>query len=212
MRPNFGFRHKFGRLVARMKYLAVKTFILGKLRRELPEKLRYHGYHHTLDVLRVAAQLCRQEGISPKETVLVKTAALFHDCGFVKNKHTDHEAVGCEIARGTLPNFGFSAVDIEKICAMIMATKIPQSPKNLTEQIICDADLDYLGRPDFYPIASSLFDELQAYQIIGDEKVWNKIQVKFLDDHRFWTKTNLRDREPEKRQRLAELQAVVANY
>ncbi len=195
-----------------MKYQAVKTFILGKLRRDLPEKLRYHGYLHTLDVLRVAGQLCRQEGVSAKDTVLVKTAALFHDSGFVKNKHTDHEAVGCEIARAALPGFGFGEAEIDRVCSMIMATKIPQSPQNLLEKIICDADLDYLGRADFYPIAGSLFDELQAYQLVLDEKLWNRIQVKFLDDHRFWTETNLRDREPEKRQRLAELQTVVAGY
>ena len=195
-----------------MKYRAVKTFILGKLRRELPEKLRYHGYHHTLDVLQVASQLCRQEGISAKDTVLVKTAALFHDSGFVKNKHSDHESVGCEIARSVLPGFDFGPQDIERICSMIMATKIPQSPQNLLEKIICDADLDYLGRPDFYPIASSLYAELNAYQLVLDEKIWNKIQVKFLDDHHFWTETNLRNREPEKRRRLAELQTVVAGY
>ncbi len=195
-----------------MNYRAVKTYILGKLRRELPEKLRYHGYNHTLDVLRVAADLCRAEGVSRRDTLLVKTAALFHDSGFIENKHTGHEAAGCQIARAELPKFGFLPHDIEQVCNMIMATRIPQSPGSLPEQIICDADLDYLGRPDFYPIARSLFDELRAYQIIDDERAWNKIQVKFLSDHRFWTATNQREREPEKRRRLAELQSVVAAY
>jgi uncharacterized protein len=195
-----------------MKYREVKTYILEKLERELPPQLRYHGYHHTLDVLQVTANLCREEGVSDEKTTLVKTAALFHDAGFINNKHADHEAVGCEIARAVLPEFAYSKPQIEEICAMIMATKIPQSPKNRLEEILCDADLDYLGRADFYPIASSLFDELKAYQIIGDEQAWNRIQVGFLSNHQYWTPTNRNRREPEKQQRLNELKLVISGY
>jgi uncharacterized protein len=192
-----------------MKYQAVKTYFLEKLRQELPEKLRYHGYHHTLDVLKVTGELCQKEEISASETTLVKTAALFHDAGFLENKHANHEAVGCEIARATLPNFEYSAAEIDQICGMIMATKIPQSPQNLLEKIVCDADLDYLGRPDFYPIAKSLYQELNAYSLVGDETSWNQIQVNFLNGHHFWTATNLREREPEKRARLDELRQIL---
>lgn len=195
-----------------MNFQGVKSFLLNKLRTELPEKLRYHGYHHTLDVMRVSEQLCKREQINGEDLKLVKTAALFHDCGFVQNKHANHEEVGCQIAREVLPNFGYEDEQVERICSMIMATKIPQSPKNRLEEIICDADLDYLGRDDFYPIAGSLFQELHAYQLVGDEQTWNRIQVKFLDAHRFWTKTNRSEREPEKRRRLVELQEVVAGY
>ena len=53
-----------------------------------------------------------------------------------------------------------------------MATKFPQDPHNLLEEIICDADLDFLGRTDFYPIGNSLFEELQDYQLIGDLQSW----------------------------------------
>jgi uncharacterized protein len=192
-----------------MKYQAVKTFFLEKLRQELPEKLRYHGYHHTLDVLKVAGELCQKEGVSSADSTLIKTAALFHDAGFLENKHADHEAVGCQIARKILPDFAYDLRQIEQICDMIMSTKIPQSPKNLLEEIICDADLDYLGRGDFYPIAESLYQELSAYLLVGDAQSWNQIQVKFLDLHHFWTATNRREREPEKRIRLAELRAIL---
>lgn len=61
----------------------------------------------------------------------------------MKNKHAGHEFEGCLIARTALPGFGYTGEDI-MICGMIMATKIPQSPTNILEEIICDADLDYL--------------------------------------------------------------------
>ncbi len=195
-----------------MDYRAAKQFILNKLRNELPDQLGYHGLHHTMDVLKMAAELCESEGVSQHERVLVKTAALFHDAGFVKNKHAGHEVEGCRLVMESLPQFGYQAEDIDCICRMIMSTKIPQSPTNLLEQILCDADLDYLGRDDFFSIGDSLFRELQAYNLIGDEQTWNRLQVSFLSAHRFHTNTNKTLREPVKRRYLEELQELVATY
>lgn len=195
-----------------MDYRAAKNFILDKLRTELPGKLYYHGLHHTLDVLKMTKLICDREGVRGHDRQLVKTAAVFHDSGFIKDHHAGHEQEGCRIVREVLPRFGYSADDIETICGMIMSTKIPQSPHNLLEQILCDADLDYLGRDDFYQIGNTLFEELQAYELIGNEQAWNRLQVGFLAAHRFHTHTNRELREPGKQRHLEELKALVAQY
>ena len=195
-----------------MNYRAAKQFIIKKLREELSDKLRYHGVHHTLDVLRMAGEIAGNEGVTRREMVLVKTAALFHDCGFVKNEHKGHEIEGCQIARENLPAFGYTEDDIASICGMIMATRIPQSPANLLESILCDADLDYLGRDDFKKIGQTLFEEFTEYSILQDEQAWNKLQVSFLSSHRYHTETNRALREPVKRRYLEELKALVATY
>ncbi|MEM1216569.1 MAG: HD domain-containing protein [Bacteroidota bacterium] len=148
-----------------MNYQAAKDFILEKLRTELADELYYHGLHHTLDVLAVTEELAELLDIAPHERVLLRTAALYHDAGFTVSA-TEHELRGCEIARAHLPGFGYRPADIERICGMITATKIPQSPQNQLEEILCDADLDYLGRDDFYPIGATLFDELHARKVI----------------------------------------------
>ncbi|MCA0236642.1 MAG: HD domain-containing protein [Bacteroidetes bacterium] len=195
-----------------MNYRAAKKYILDRLRTELSVHLYYHGLHHTVDVLKMATQIALEEGVRGRDLMLVKTAALYHDCGFVKNKHAGHEAEGCIIVREQLPQLGYTDADIEKICGMIMATKIPQTPQNLLEEIICDADLDYLGRPDFYPIGNTLYKEMQSYHLIGDEIAWNKLQVSFLSAHRFYTRTNKILRDPVKQQYLKQLQLVVEAY
>lgn len=195
-----------------MDYRAAKQYILERLRNELSTQLSYHGLHHTLDVLRMATALCESEGIRGHELVLVKTAALYHDAGFVTGQHLGHEAEGCRMAQEILPTFGYAEADIQAIKAMIMATKIPQSPKNILEEILCDADLDYLGRADFYAIASSLFEELKAYNILKDEQSWNQLQVTFLDNHRFHTQTNKINRDPIKKLYLQKLRDLVASY
>ena len=194
-----------------MNYRAAKAFILKKLERELTDKLTYHGKHHTLDVLKITSELCDAESISRKNTTLLKTAALYHDCGFTET-YTNHEEKGCEIARRSLPDFGYSQSDIEKICRMILATKIPQSPKNHLEQIICDADLDYLGREDFYSIGNTLYEEFVEYNVIEDEQSWNRLQVGFLGGHNYFTKTTLDRRENKKQEYLKELKNLVASY
>jgi HD superfamily phosphodiesterase len=195
-----------------MNYRAAKQFIIKKLRTELSDKLRYHGVHHTLDVLRMAGEIAGHEGVGRRETVLLKTAALFHDCGFVKNEHKGHEMAGCQIAQETLPGFGYSEDDIAVICGMIMATRIPQSPSNLLESILCDADLDYLGRDDFKKIGQTLFEEFTEYCILQDEQSWNRLQVSFLSSHQYHTETNKALREPVKRRYLEELKVLVATY
>lgn len=194
-----------------LNYRAAKTFILQKLRRELPKSLTYHCYGHTLDVFRTTRDLCAAEKISKYETKLAKTAALFHDCGFM-NVYKEHEEEGCRIARENLPRFGYLEEEIEIICGMIMATKIPQSPKNKLEEIICDADLDYLGREDFYRIGHTLFEELKIKGILKDEESWNKIQVGFLKSHQYFTDTNLNRRAPQKQSFLKKLESLVATY
>jgi uncharacterized protein len=194
-----------------MQYQAAKTFILNELDHHLSPSLLYHGKHHTLDVLKVTRQLCVLERVGRQNTLLLKTAALFHDTGFMRSTK-DHEWHGCDIARTFLPQFGYTTADIEAICGMIMATKIPQSPKTSLEAILCDADLDYLGRPDFYPIGQTLFQELKNLGVLHDEQTWNRIQVNFLSAHQFFTPTNIAAREPVKQQYLNELRMLISTY
>ena len=85
---------------------------------------------------------------------------------------------------------------------MIMATKIPQQPRSLPEMIICDADLDYLGRNDFTDISCTLKKEFLAYQVIKTEEEWDQLQVSFFESHNYFTASSARDRSPKKIQHL----------
>ncbi|MEN9612685.1 MAG: hypothetical protein RLZZ628_3499 [Bacteroidota bacterium] len=194
-----------------MQYQAAKTFIINELKTKLSSNLTYHGIHHTLDVLAATRALCTAERVGRRDTLLLKTAALFHDAGFTRSVR-EHERQGCEIARTFLPQFDYQNGEIEIICGMIMATKIPQSPQTRLEAILCDADLDYLGRNDFYPIGQTLFEELKSLGVLTTEQDWNRLQVHFLTAHRFCTQTNLTLREPVKQFYLTELRILVASY
>ena len=184
-----------------MDFNKAKDYILDRLRNELRQSLYYHGFHHTIDVLEAASWLADSEGLTADEKLLVETAALYHDSGFVE-QYAMHEATSCEIARSVLPGFGYTETEIEQICGMIMATKIPQAPKNKLEEILCDADLDYLGREDYPGIAETLYKEFTVHDIIAGEKAWNALQISFFRSHTYFTDTAKKLRDPQKQRWL----------
>lgn len=192
-------------------YSPEEKFILRKLEKDLPRDLTYHGLHHTLDVFNAAIKIAQEQHISEHDMKLLRIATLYHDAGFT-SVYRHHEEAGCLMARKDLKEEGYSHEDIDTICGMIMATKIPQNPGNILEQIICDADLDYLGRNDFHKISNTLFREMKVYVNLHDEKEWYKIQKKFLENHKYYTSFARINREPLKQQHLQKICDIVESY
>ncbi len=190
-------------------YEIIRSKILHNLGENLSKGLWYHGVHHTLDVEKQALRIAESEHISdPDELFLLKVACLYHDSGFLFT-YKDHEIAGCNLVRRELPAFGFNLAELDIICGLIMATKIPQTPHTKLEAIICDADLDYLGRNDFDGISNTLFLELNARKFVETENDWNLIQVKFFKAHQFFTATSKNLREQKKQQHLEMIEEML---
>ncbi|OQY05863.1 MAG: hypothetical protein B6I20_00210 [Bacteroidetes bacterium 4572_117] len=199
--------------IFRVKYLIrqftdLQEMILDKLERELPKYLFYHNYKHTIDVVNQAELIGYGEGVDDEAILLLMTAALFHDAGHTIG-YDNHEYFGTEIAREWLPRFNYSQKQIDEICDIIMATKLPPQPKTLLQTIICDSDLDYLGRSDFIPVSNTLYEELKAQNKMASLNAWNKIQVKFLSAHHFFTKTANSLREVNKQAQIERIKAII---
>lgn len=185
-------------------FFNAEAAIIERLKHELSPKLTYHSYFHTLDVLNAAMIIASTENISKEELSLLRVAVAYHDSGFIE-AYKDHELKSCEYARKELPDHGFTADQIELICGIIMATKIPQNPTTLLQQIIADADLDYLGRPEYQHIAAKLYDELTKQSLIQDEKKWMALQESFIKSHKYFTKFSKTNREQVKLQHLQKI-------
>ncbi|HMG89318.1 MAG TPA: tetratricopeptide repeat protein, partial [Chryseolinea sp.] len=109
-------------------FAAAEKVILQKQREELPKDLTYHNVEHVEDVVQSSIQIAQHENVSPEDIRLLRIAAFYHDSGFI-TAAKNHEEHGCTLVRATLPSFGFSNEQIEIICGMIMATRIPQTPQ-----------------------------------------------------------------------------------
>ena len=202
--PNESFRIKFGLI----QFTDIQEIILDKLEMDLPGHLFYHNVKHTVDVVTEVELIGWAEGCSDEEILLLKTAALFHDAGHIV-AYDNHEYYGTQIAKEMLPEYNYSSEQIDRICSIIMSTKLPPKPTNLLENIICDSDLDYLGRSDFVPVSNTLYEELKAQNKMGSLNDWNKMQVKFISGHQYFTKTARSLREVNKQQQIERIQSLI---
>lgn len=191
-----------------MNLTAAKQYIIQRLDKELSPQLYYHGLHHTLDVEDAVNKLAAKENLLDEELLLLQTAALFHDSGFIE-QYKYNEPIGVKIAREALPQFNYSPNQIDTISSIIMATARQRPPKNLSEKIMCDADLDYLGRTDYEIIANTLRKELSAFGSDFTDIEWLQLQINFLKQHVYYTNSAIQKNNGTKMQHLAELQKKI---
>jgi uncharacterized membrane-anchored protein YitT (DUF2179 family)/predicted metal-dependent HD superfamily phosphohydrolase len=187
-----------------MQFDQVYSFLMAKLETELPSSLGYHTADHTKYVIDAAEQLAKTENIQGENLVLLKTAALFHDSGFLQQSD-GHEEISCILARNYLPGFGYSSEQIELICQVIMATRLPQTPINHLGKILADADLFYLGKENYADYAGKLYRELKKAGKVNTETEWQLMQVEFLSSHKYFTRSATALLEATKQKTLHEL-------
>lgn len=191
-----------------MNYAEAEKYVFQKLVKELPSNLYYHGVHHTKDVINTVVRLADMERVNEENTILLKTAALYHDAGFIF-QYFDNEHLGVKLACDTLPSFGYSGIQITNISKLILATSMPANPKNVLEGILCDADLDYLGRDDFYSTSYSLRREWAEYGKAKTLLQWYEQQLVFMKKQMYYTETAKKLREHKKQQYILEMAEML---
>jgi uncharacterized protein len=186
-------------------------YIFERMERELSPQLYYHSLKHSRDdVLPAAERFGRAQAIGDEDLLLLKTAAAYHDAGFLQT-YEDHETCGIAIASDVLPAFGYSAAQLDVVNNLIAATRLPQRPNTILEELICDADLDLLGRVDFIPLNAVLLEERRVYNHAPSTlRAWYIDQIEFLESHHFFTPAAIQFRQAGKMKNLALLKSALA--
>ncbi|WP_373056499.1 HD domain-containing protein [Zunongwangia sp. H14] len=184
--------------------------VTSNLEKNLPSWLHYHCADHTRHVLEQTIFIADKENVKEEDLFLLKLAALYHDTGFMKSRE-NHEEISCGIAHEELTRDGLKKEEVDKVCKMILATKIPQKPRTKLENIIADADLEYLGTARFDEISNRLYKELLHYRPTLSREEWNEIQINFISKHRYHTNYCRQHREPMKLANLEKLKKEVRN-
>lgn len=201
--PNAGLRLKCG--LQPMDFEAMRLYIINRLRSLLPEDIAYHDVPHTLNVEKAVIRYGKLEGVTEEEMLLLRTAALYHDSGFIM-QYDHNEEFGAALAKSTLGRFGYSDTQIDTIGRIITATRMDVQPTNLLEEIMCDADHDYLGRPDYHVIVKKLRSELEQFGRTFTDEEWILYQLEFLENiHQYYTETARNIRAYGKSVRIADL-------
>ena len=199
---NSAIRKKCG--LSTIDFQRMREDILMRMRALMPDTIVYHDVSHTLNVEKSAMRYAQLEGINPHELQLLQTAALYHDTGYLFEYQTNEE-YAVQLAQKQLPKFGYSADEIDVVTRIIRATESSE-PQTVLEKIMCDADHDYLGRPDYYTIANKLRDELKNQGRTFTEYDWLNFQLNYLSNvHRYHTDTAKNIRLSGKQVRISEL-------
>jgi len=172
----------------------LEDLVFESILKNLPEYIHYHSLEIAQKVYNQAFLLCRAEEIDQDDRVLIRTAALFLNTGLTQayNNHENRSAVIC---REVLPSFQYSEKQIDQICNLILATKLPFDPQNRLEKILIDAKMDYIGRPSYSTKIKLLHQELNEAGIkINGQQFKNK-QLELLFEFEFYTLSAQRLRE-----------------
>jgi len=189
-------------------YMQHLESVLQRLKDGLDKHYYYHDVRHTLDVIEQSQTIGKLEGVSVRDLEILKIAALFHDTGFLKVR-SGHEQASVDFFQSADGLSTLADEDCDIIIGCIVATHIPQNPKNHLARILCDADVDYLGREDFSLIAENLFLEMSACGEMSDRITWDNLQIKFLEGHAYHTVSNQERRNAKKEENLNEVRQRV---
>lgn len=191
-------------------FSAAIAFALHELEENLPVQYTYHSYRHTAqDVMPAAVRLARHTGLPRLGVQLLEVAAAYHDLGFLIRAE-GHEIESVRLAGEALPRFGFSPPQIAHVQRTIMATKLPQTPHDLAGQLLADADLDLLGRKDFFELSDLLKDETERLNDPISDGDWNDKQLTFLTEHQYFTAAARRLRNDQKAINVEKLRELIA--
>jgi adenylate cyclase len=191
-----------------IRFSDLEEAIMERLEKELPKDIYYHNVKHTIDVVTQAEIIARGEGVSEEELLLLKTAALMHDTGFILT-YEMHEQSSIELAREVLRRFDYSEEQINQVVELIEVTHPKAKPVNKLQCILKDADLDYLGRSDFINVSDHLYLELQEYNGKMSSHEWNKKQFDFISKHKYYTETARKMRQLNKDKQLEKLKIMT---
>ena len=172
----------------------LEEVVFNDILTKLPESIHFHRLEHARKIYNHSFLLCRSEGIEQEGRLLIRTAALMLFTGLTKNYH-NFESRSAVICREILPDFSYSEKQVDRICNLILATKLPFKPNNRLENILIDARMDYIGWPDYTRVIKDLFKELTATGSNINGQQFKKQQQELLFNFEYYTVAAQRMRE-----------------
>ena len=186
--------------------LSAKDFVMAIFQNKISPSFLFHNLEHTQGVVKACTDMADHYKLNEEDRLSLLIAAWFHDTGYSKGLAVSHEEASIAIANDFGDSHKVSDIIKEKARACIAATRMPQQPTNLPEQIICDADLFHLGTDTFSEKSKALRQELV---LTGGKHIskedWAKKNIRFLETHHYFTSYCQQRLEPVKQEHLKKL-------
>jgi predicted metal-dependent HD superfamily phosphohydrolase len=163
-----------------------KEYVAGYIADNFTEKICYHNIDHTLAVVSACEKIGAHCKISKNDLEIIIIAAWFHDTGYYLGCE-NHEKASADIATKFLTDERIDPEEITKIVNCILSTKIPQTPKNILEKILCDADLFHLATECYFDKSELLWLEFTLHNQKISHEYWLNLSKDFFEEHEFHT-------------------------
>ncbi|HLF14667.1 MAG TPA: HD domain-containing protein [Bacteroidota bacterium] len=164
-----------------------RAYVERLLREKLAPWVSYHDFRHTEETAEACLEIAEACGLSPSEMEIVLLAGWFHDTGYTETAK-GHEQRSAAITQEFLKGRHYPPEKLRSVTRCIMATMVPQQPKNLLERVVCDADMLYIGREEFFHKNDLLKAEMEAREgTVIDPAVWLRRSLRFLEDQAYHT-------------------------
>jgi len=190
-----------------------KEYVTGFMQEHQNKKLIYHTLHHTETVVEITQEAGIHYGLNNNDLLITLVAAWFVDVGYYED-YRQHEVASAGIAENFLRKTGVGDEIIKDVKSCLLATKIPQSPANLPQQIVCDAVLFHVSAEDFGEQHKLMRRELSLLQEIAvDKDEWRKSTIQFMEKHSYFTdyfKKHLAKRKKDNLEKLKKKDATTA--
>ena len=172
----------------------------------------YHNINHIEEVVENSNKICSYLNLDSEEKEIILIAAWFHDSFYISSPE-NHESESANIAESFLIEHNYPKEKIDLVRGCILATKIPQSPKNIFEEILCDADLFHVGSELFF-----LRNELYKKEIKNQfnskisDKEFIQNSISFFSAHKFLSNYAKEFLEEQKQQNIQKLKKQLESY
>lgn len=178
---------------------------------KLPKTFTYHNLNHTRNVVQAAEEIGRNSGLSDDDLENVIIAAWLHDLGYDEHNNDHHEERSVNLADSLLKNWGAEARKIEAIKKLIGATRMPQKPQTLTEQVLCDADLYHLSAKGILECSNQLREEFETFKNLkfDSDRAWGEFNLGFLKEHHYFTTYGQQVLEERKKKNIKKLKKLL---
>src|SRR5688500_11278123 len=133
------------------------------------EKHVFHNYQHTLDVVNAVNIIGLHTNLTADELESATAAAWLHDIGYEQGSK-NHEQASAGKAKDLMERLGVPHKKIVEVTEAILSTHIPQQPKTLVSQVLCDADLFHLSTEQCQEKAALLREE---WKVLGSRDLTN---------------------------------------
>jgi len=190
----------------------VSAYVATLIREKLPPWAVYHTIEHTQEVADAAVEIAQGNKLSKSEQEVVTLAAWFHDVGYIESSD-GHEEKSAAMATEFLQGQGYPQDRIDLVAGCIRATRMPQDPQNLLEEIVCDADMVHLGKKKFFERSALLrFEwEVRRGKPFSDLE-WLNLNIDFASKNNFHTQFARQEYSSRRNRNLLQLQDNLREF